>query len=101
MDGADEIDPSLWMIKGGGGALLREKIVAGASSRVLIIADESKLVPQLGAFPLPVEISPFAWKTTIKGDATLFSLCSHFLLPLWLKRDTAFFMDAITPGARA
>jgi len=66
VDGADEIDPSLWMIKGGGGALLREKIVAGASSRVLIIADESKLVPQLGAFSLPVEISPFAWKTTAR-----------------------------------
>lgn len=64
VDGADEIDPSLWMIKGGGGALLREKIAAAASSRVLIIADESKLVQQLGGFPLPVEISQFAWKTT-------------------------------------
>nr|ART36798.1 D439 [uncultured bacterium] len=64
VDGADEIDPDLRLIKGGGGALLREKIVAFASNRVLIIADEAKLVPQLGAFPLPVEISPFAWKTT-------------------------------------
>lgn len=64
VDGADEIDTELRLIKGGGGALLREKIVANASSRVLIIADEAKLTPQLGAFPLPVEISPFAWKTT-------------------------------------
>ncbi|HAK62276.1 MAG TPA: ribose 5-phosphate isomerase A [Alphaproteobacteria bacterium] len=63
VDGADEIDSDLRLIKGGGGALLREKIVASASNRVLIIADETKLVPQLGAFPLPVEISPFAWKT--------------------------------------
>jgi len=64
VDGADEIDPELRLIKGGGGALLREKIVASGSSRVLIIADESKMVPRLGAFALPVEISPFAWKTT-------------------------------------
>ena len=64
VDGADEIDPEMRLIKGGGGALLREKIVAAASNRVLIIADESKTVAQLGAFPLPVEISQFAWKTT-------------------------------------
>lgn len=67
VDGADEIDSGLRLIKGGGGALLREKITASASNRVLIIADESKLVPQLGAFPLPVEISPFAWKTISRG----------------------------------
>ncbi len=66
VDGADEIDSSLRLIKGGGGALLREKITAAASSRVLIIADEAKLVPELGQFPLPVEVSPFAWKTTAR-----------------------------------
>lgn len=66
VDGADEIDPSLRLIKGGGGALLREKIVASASQKVLIIADDAKLVPELGAFPLPVEVSPFAWKTTVR-----------------------------------
>jgi len=60
IDGADEIGPGLALIKGGGGALLREKIVAAASDQVLIIADSSKLVAQLGAFPLPVETVPFA-----------------------------------------
>lgn len=60
IDGADEIGPGLALIKGGGGALLREKIVASASDRVVIIADSTKLVPQLGAFPLPVETIPFA-----------------------------------------
>ncbi len=60
IDGADEIDPNLDLIKGGGGALLREKIVAAASDRYVIIADETKLVPRLGAFPLPVEVTPFA-----------------------------------------
>ena len=59
VDGADEIDPQLRLIKGGGGALLREKIVATASRRMIIVADEGKLVSALGAFPLPVEIVPF------------------------------------------
>ena len=60
IDGGDEIGPNLDLIKGGGGALLREKIVASASDRYVIIADESKLVPRLGAFALPVEVTPFA-----------------------------------------
>ena len=60
IDGADEVDPELGLIKGGGGALLREKIVASVSDRYVIIADESKLVPRLGAFALPVEVTPFA-----------------------------------------
>lgn len=64
IDGADEISPDLDLIKGGGGALLRERLVAAASRR-LIVADESKLVPALGAFPLPVEVVPFAWETTV------------------------------------
>ncbi len=59
IDGADEIGPGLALIKGGGGALLREKIVAAASDRMIVIADESKLVPLLGAFPLPIEIVRF------------------------------------------
>lgn len=65
VDGADEFDPALNLIKGGGGALLREKIVANASDRLIVISDESKRVQQLGAFPLPVEIVRFGWKATL------------------------------------
>ena len=60
IDGADEFDPQLRLIKGGGGALLREKIIASASRQVVIIADSSKQVAVLGKFPLPVEVIPFA-----------------------------------------
>jgi ribose 5-phosphate isomerase A len=60
VDGADEIDPQLRLIKGGGGALLREKIVASASKQVVIVADSSKKVPVLGKFGLPVEVIKFA-----------------------------------------
>ncbi len=60
IDGADEISPSLDLIKGGGGALLREKIVASASRMLVIVADSSKQVASLGKFPLPVEVVPFA-----------------------------------------
>jgi ribose 5-phosphate isomerase A len=64
IDGADEIAPDLTLIKGGGGALLREKIVATASARMVVIADESKWVSILGAFPLPIEIAPFGAAAT-------------------------------------
>lgn len=64
IDGADEIDSELRLIKGGGGALLREKIVAVASERLLIIADHTKLVDKLGRFPLPIEVVPFGLKAT-------------------------------------
>jgi len=60
IDGADEIDPHLNLIKGGGGALLREKIIASASKRFVVVAESTKLVPCLGKFPLPVEVIPFA-----------------------------------------
>ena len=59
VDGADEIAPDLALVKGGGGALLREKIVASASARMVVIADESKWVRVLGRFPLPIEVVPF------------------------------------------
>jgi len=62
IDGADEIDPQLSLIKGGGGALLQEKMVAAASDELIIIADKSKFVQQLGAFALPVEVIPYGWK---------------------------------------
>jgi ribose 5-phosphate isomerase A len=64
IDGADEIAPDLSLIKGGGGALLREKIVASASARMIVIADESKWVSTLGHFPLPIEVVPFGLATT-------------------------------------
>jgi ribose 5-phosphate isomerase A len=67
VDGADEIAPDLTLIKGGGGALLREKIVAAASARMVVIADESKCVPVLGRFPLPVEIAPFGAAATLRA----------------------------------
>ena len=60
VDGADEVDPQLRLIKGGGGAMLREKIVASATKKLVIVADASKQVPKLGKFPLPVEVIRFA-----------------------------------------
>ena len=66
IDGADEVDPNLDLIKGGGGALLREKIVAQASRREIIVVDESKLSPALGThWPLPVEVLPFGWRSQL------------------------------------
>jgi len=64
IDGADEVDSNFNLIKGGGGALLREKIVASATDKLIIVVDESKLVENLGEFPLPVEITPFSWQYT-------------------------------------
>ncbi len=64
IDGADEYDADLALIKGGGGALLQEKIVATASDRMIVIADETKFVSTLGAFPLPVEVLGFGMSTT-------------------------------------
>jgi ribose 5-phosphate isomerase A len=64
IDGADEFDGDLNLIKGGGGALLHEKIVATASDQMIVIADRSKQVDRLGGFPLPVEVIPFGWRTT-------------------------------------
>ena len=78
IDGADEIDANLNLIKGGGGALVREKIIAHASKRLVIVADESKLVSVLGTtFALPVEVLQFGWEATqtainyICGKSTL------------------------------
>jgi ribose 5-phosphate isomerase A len=71
IDGADEVDPELRLIKGGGGALLREKIVASASRKLVIIADSSKQVPVLGRFPVPVEIIKFAEALVAKQIAAL------------------------------
>ncbi|PZP49311.1 MAG: ribose 5-phosphate isomerase A [Pseudopedobacter saltans] len=71
IDGADEADHQLNLIKGGGGALLREKIVASATKFYVIVADERKYVEQLGKFGLPVEIIPFAWEETFRQVSAL------------------------------
>ena len=73
VDGADEIDAALNLIKGGGGALLREKIVAAASDRMIVIADDTKWVDVLGRFPLPVEVIPFGLAATQRAMAAAFA----------------------------
>lgn len=73
VDGADEIDPALNLIKGGGGALLREKIVAAASDRMIVIADDTKWVDALGRFPLPVEVIPFGLAATQRAISKAFA----------------------------
>ncbi len=73
VDGADEIDPNLELIKGGGGALLREKIVAAASDRMIVIADETKWVETLGRFPLPIEVIPFGLGATRRAIEAVFA----------------------------
>ena len=69
VDGADELDPQLRLIKGGGAALLREKIVAAASARMIVIADDGKLVQTLGRYPLPIEVVPFGLEATRRAVA--------------------------------
>ena len=76
VDGADEFDPQLRLIKGGGGALLREKVVASASKTVVIVTDASKQVPVLGRFPVPVEVIPFAQALVAKKISALGSQVS-------------------------
>jgi ribose 5-phosphate isomerase A len=95
IDGADEFDPKLNLIKGGGGALLQEKIVATASDRVVVIADASKDVEVLGRFPLPVEVVRFGWMTT-KG--LIEEVISNLdvlgqTVTLRMKNDTPFVTD--------
>jgi ribose 5-phosphate isomerase A len=86
VDGADELDGELNLIKGGGGAHLREKIVAAASARLVIIADAAKKVEVLGAFPLPLEVVPFGLEATRRRllEAIAAAECSG---PLTLRRD--------------
>ncbi|MEH7246096.1 ribose-5-phosphate isomerase RpiA [Neobacillus niacini] len=66
IDGADELDPELNLIKGGGGALLREKIIARAAKTLIVVADSTKNVDTLGTFPLPIEVVPFGYEMTVK-----------------------------------
>jgi ribose 5-phosphate isomerase A len=71
VDGADEVDPALNLIKGRGGAMAREKLVAEAAKRFVVVVDESKLVKQLGVGVLPVEVLPFLWRSTAERLAAL------------------------------
>lgn len=94
VDGADEIGPGLSLIKGGGGALLREKIVAAASGKMLVIADQSKVVDTLGAFPLPIEVNIFGLEATrraIKKAAASLDLAGK--IRLRMKNDAPFITD--------
>ena len=77
IDGADEFDPSLRLIKGGGGALVREKIVAVASTRMVVITDVSKEVPALGRFPLPIEVNPFGLESTRRQILKVFTAAGY------------------------
>ncbi|MDZ7905557.1 MAG: ribose-5-phosphate isomerase RpiA [Cypionkella sp.] len=107
IDGADEVDQNLALIKGGGAALLQEKIVATASDQMIVIADAAKEVQQLGSFPLPIEVIPFGWQTTkalveetlesldvlsrdvsvrMNGDRPLMTDESNYILDLHMKR---------------
>ncbi len=85
VDGADEADRDLNLIKGGGGAHLREKIVAASSRRMIVIADESKLVPRLGRFPLPVEVAQFGHATTAARIAAVAAKLKYAHVPLSLR----------------
>src|SRR5215831_15199861 len=86
IDGTDEADRDLNLIKGGGGMLLREKIVAVASRRMIVIADESKLVPRLGKFPLPVEVVEFGHISTARRLGTALIQAGYANAPLTLRR---------------
>ena len=90
IDGADEFDEDLHLIKGGGGALLREKIVAESSGGMIVVADASKRVDVLGAFPLPIEVNPYGWEQTKRRIETI---CSG---PVEL-RGTGYLTDNGTP----
>jgi ribose 5-phosphate isomerase A len=97
VDGADEIDPQLNLIKGAGGALLREKIVAAASDAMIVIADASKLVPSLGGrFPLPVEVNRFGLGATRRAVAGL--IASHGVQGTLSLRETAPGTPFVTDG---
>lgn len=95
VDGADEFDPDLSLIKGGGGALLQEKIVACASDRMVVITDPSKRVATLGAFPLPIEVVPFGWEVTKAIVEAALADCDVDTrrTALRLKRDEPFLTD--------
>ena len=87
VDGADEIGPGLTLIKGGGAALLREKLVWEASRRCVVIADAAKRVRRLGAFPLPIEVVPFGHLSTARRLCDAFAECDLTIAPRLRARD--------------
>jgi ribose 5-phosphate isomerase A len=87
VDGADEADANLDLIKGGGGALLREKIVAASAKRMVVIADDSKLVTQLGTYPLPVEVVAFGHVTTASRIEATAAALGYTMTPVLRIRD--------------
>jgi ribose 5-phosphate isomerase A len=89
VDGADEIGPSLSLIKGGGAALLREKLVWEASRRCVVIADASKRVAMLGRFPLPIEVIPFGHATTLRRIVAGLADCGVAATPVMRMKDGA------------
>jgi ribose 5-phosphate isomerase A len=92
VDGADEADRNLDLIKGGGGMLLREKIVAAASRQMVVIADESKMVPRLGKFPLPIEVVEFGHKSICTRLSAALAAAGYANAPMTLRqRDGATF----------
>ena len=90
IDGADEFDPNFQLIKGGGAALLREKIVAQASKRMIVVADDRKQVECLGAFPLPIEVTSFEWEDTLKRISTVCGVSAHLRM---MDKDTPLVTD--------
>ncbi len=95
VDGADELDEQLRLVKGGGGALLREKIVATSSDKMVVIADDSKLVETLGAFPLPIEVVQFGLKSSLMMMNAMASRvgCSGDIKHRMLEDGTPFITD--------
>jgi ribose 5-phosphate isomerase A len=87
VDGADQADGNLDLIKGGGGALLREKIVAASAKRMVVIVDDSKLVAQLGAYPLPVEVAAFGHVTTASRIKAAAAALGYTMTPVLRTRD--------------
>jgi ribose 5-phosphate isomerase A len=93
IDGTDEVDRDFHLIKGGGGALLREKIVAASAKRMVVIADASKLVAKLGRFPLPVEVVAFGHTTTVARIQNAIAKAGYNRTPINLRmKDGAPFM---------
>ncbi|MDI7774332.1 ribose-5-phosphate isomerase RpiA [Asticcacaulis sp. EMRT-3] len=87
VDGADEVGPGLALIKGGGGALLREKLIWEQAKTCVVIADAGKVVEMLGKFPLPVEVEPFAWKGTVNRITDVLAEFDITMMPVMRKKE--------------